>query len=105
MLYIFASEVIKDNPGATIIADVKASNKIFQEIKKIGGIPLMWKTGHSFIKEKMRQTKALLAGEMSGHIFFADKYFGYDDALYASIRLLKILIKNKIINKLLNSFF
>ena len=61
-MYIFASEVIKDNPGATIISDVKASNKIFQEIKKIGGSPLMWKTGHSFIKDKMRQTKALLAG-------------------------------------------
>ena len=64
----------------------------------------MWKTGHSFIKDKMRQTKALLAGEMSGHIFFADKYFGYDDALYASIRLLKILSKNKNINKLLIPF-
>ena len=61
----------------------------------------MWKTGHSFIKDKMRQTKALLAGEMSGHIFFSDKYFGFDDALYASIRLLKILSKNKNINKLL----
>ena len=65
----------------------------------------MWKTGHSFIKDKMRQTKALLAGEMSGHIFFADKYFGYDDALYASIRLLKILSKNKNINKTINPFF
>ena len=64
----------------------------------------MWKTGHSFIKDKMRQTKALLAGEMSGHIFFADKYFGYDDALYASIRLLKIVSKNKNINKLLIPF-
>ena len=64
----------------------------------------MWKTGHSFIKDKMRQTKALLAGEMSGHIFFSDKYFGYDDALYASIRLLKILSKNKNINKLLTPF-
>ena len=95
LLYIFASEVIKNNPGATIISDVKASNKIFDEIKKIGGKPLMWKTGHSFIKEKMRQTKALLAGEMSGHIFFADKYYGYDDALYASIRLLKILSEKK----------
>ena len=104
LLYIFASEVIKENPGAIIIADVKASNKILHEIKKIGGRPLMWKTGHSFIKDKMRQTKALLAGEMSGHIFFSDKYFGYDDALYASIRLLKILSKNKNIKKLLNPF-
>ncbi len=104
LLYIFASEVIKENPGAIIIADVKASNKIFQELKKIGGSPLMWKTGHSFIKDKMRQTKALLAGEMSGHIFFSDKYFGFDDALYASIRLLKILSKNKNITKLLTPF-
>ncbi len=104
LFYIFALEVIKENPGATIISDVKASNKVFSEIKKVGGNPLMWKTGHSFIKEKMRQTKALLAGEMSGHIFFADKYYGYDDALYSSIRLLKILSKNKIIKKLLKPF-
>ena len=104
LLYIFASEVIKDNPGATIISDVKASNIVFQEIKKLGGSPLMWKTGHSFIKEKMRQTNAILAGEMSGHIFFADKYYGYDDALYAAIRLLEIVSKNKIINKLLKPF-
>jgi len=104
LLYIFASEVVKNNLGSTIISDVKASNKIFDEIKKIGGKPLMWKTGHSFIKEKMRKTKALLAGEMSGHIFFADKYYGYDDALYASIRLLKILSEKQIIYKLLKPF-
>ncbi len=104
LLYIFASEVVKNSPGSTIISDVKASNIIFDEIKKMGGKPLMWKTGHSFIKEKMRQTKALLAGEMSGHMFFADKYYGYDDALYASIRLLKILSEKKIIHKLLKPF-
>ena len=104
LLYMFATEVVKDNPGAIIISDVKASNMIFEQIKKIGGTPLMWKTGHSFIKEKMRKTKALLAGEMSGHIFFADKYYGYDDALYASIRILKILSKKNIINNLLKPF-
>ena len=104
LLYMFATEVVKDNPGAIIISDVKASNMIFEQIKKIGGTPLMWKTGHSFIKEKMRKTKALLAGEMSGHIFFADKYYGYDDALYASVRILKILSKKNIINNLLKPF-
>ena len=104
LLYMFATEVVKDNPGSIIISDVKASNMIFEQIKKIGGTPLMWKTGHSFIKEKMRKTKALLAGEMSGHIFFADKYYGYDDALYASIRILKILSKKNIINNLLKPF-
>ena len=67
-----ATELIKNHPGATIISDVKASDMVFSQIKKIGGSPLMWKTGHSFIKEKMRETGALLAGEMSGHIFFAD---------------------------------
>ena len=95
---------MKQNPGATIISDVKASNMVFSQIKKIGGEPLMWKTGHSFIKEKMKETKALLAGEMSGHIFFADKYYGYDDALYASVRLLKILTSNSTIKKLLKPF-
>ena len=104
LLFIFASDVLKKNPGATIISDVKASDAIFTQIKKIGGSPLMWRTGHSFIKEKMIETGALLAGEMSGHIFFADKYYGYDDALYASIRLLKILKNKKILNDLLKPF-
>ncbi|MBF96619.1 MAG: Phosphomannomutase/phosphoglucomutase [Alphaproteobacteria bacterium MarineAlpha9_Bin4] len=104
LLFIFASEVVKENPGAIVISDVKASNVVFSEIKKLGGTPLMWKTGHSFIKEKMRQTGALLAGEMSGHVFFADKYFGFDDAMYASIRLLKILSKKKVISNLLRPF-
>ena len=104
LLFIFASEVIKKNPGATIISDVKASNKVFDQISKIGGKPLMWKTGHSYIKEKMKTTKALLAGEMSGHVFFADNYFGFDDALYASIRLLLILENKKILNNMLKPF-
>ncbi|MEC6997727.1 MAG: phosphomannomutase/phosphoglucomutase [Pseudomonadota bacterium] len=104
LLFIFASEVIKKNPGATIISDVKASNKIFDQIAKIGGKPLMWKTGHSFIKEKMKTSGALLAGEMSGHIFFADHYYGFDDALYASIRLLLILENKKKLNDTLKPF-
>ena len=104
LLFIFASEVIKNHPGSTIISDVKASSIVFSEIKKLGGNPLMWKTGHSFIKEKMRETNALLAGEMSGHIFFADKYYGYDDAIYASIRLLNIISKKNILNKRLKPF-
>ncbi len=104
LLFIFATQVIKNHPAATIISDVKASNAILSEINKIGGKSLMWKTGHSFIKAKMKETGALLAGEMSGHIFFADKYYGFDDALYASIRLLDILSREKNLNKFLKRF-
>ncbi|MGE4350822.1 MAG: phosphomannomutase, partial [Bdellovibrionales bacterium] len=78
-------------PGATIIADVKASQVLFDSIAKDGGVPLMWKTGHSLIKVKMAETNSPLAGEMSGHIFFADKYYGYDDAIYCGVRLLSLL--------------
>ena len=86
---ILARDVLKDKPGGTIIADVKASQVLFDEIAKCGGKPLMWKTGHSLIKVKMAETGSPLAGEMSGHIFFADRYYGFDDALYAAVRLLK----------------
>jgi phosphomannomutase len=88
---LLASEIIRVQPGATIIADVKASQVLFDEIARMGGTPLMWRTGHSLIKTKMAETGAPLAGEMSGHIFFADRYYGYDDALYAAVRLLGIL--------------
>lgn len=88
LLAILAREVLLDRPGATIIADVKASQVLFDEIARLGGAPLMWRTGHSLIKTKMAETGCPLAGEMSGHIFFADRYFGYDDALYAAVRLL-----------------
>ena len=91
LLVIFAGEVLADVPGATVIADVKASRVFFDEVRRLGGKPLMWKTGHSLIKEKMRETGAPLAGEMSGHIFFAHRYYGYDDALYAAVRLLNIV--------------
>jgi phosphomannomutase len=90
-MVVLASDVIKAQPGATVIADVKASQVLFDEIKRMGGTPLMWRTGHSLIKTKMAETGAPLAGEMSGHIFFADRYYGYDDALYAAVRLLSII--------------
>lgn len=90
-MILFAEEIIEQNPGATIISDVKASNILFNKIAKMGGNPIVWKTGHSYIKDKIKQTKALLAGEMSGHIFFCDKYYGFDDAIYAAIRLINII--------------
>ena len=91
LLIFFAREILAKKHGATIIADVKASGSLFAEITKASGNAVMWKTGHSLIKAKMKELNASLAGEMSGHIFFADKYYGFDDALYASIRLINIL--------------
>jgi phosphomannomutase len=93
LMVLLAEDIIKTRPGATIIADVKASQVLFDEIARMGGTPLMWRTGHSLIKTKMAETGAPLAGEMSGHIFFADRYYGYDDALYAAVRLLDILAR------------
>ena len=95
LMIFFARDVLKDNPGAPIITEVKASRVFFDEVTKAGGIPVMWATGHSLIKSKMSELNSPLAGEMSGHIFFADKYFGYDDAIYAAIRLLTILSHSK----------
>jgi len=91
LMIIFSRAVLKTNPGATIISEVKSSNRLYSDIAKNGGNPLMWKTGHSLIKSKMKETKAALAGEMSGHIFFADRWFGFDDAIYSSARLYEIL--------------
>ncbi|MET0588225.1 MAG: phosphoglucomutase/phosphomannomutase PgmG [Novosphingobium sp.] len=88
LLMIYAEDLLKMLPGSTIIADVKASRALFDDVAKHGGKPLMWKTGHSLIKSKMKETGAPLAGEMSGHIFFAHEYYGYDDALYAAVRLI-----------------
>ena len=93
LMVLFAEDVLRRRPGETIIADVKASQVLFQEISRLGGKPLMWRTGHSLIKSKMAETGSPLAGEMSGHIFFADGYFGFDDALYASVRLYSILAR------------
>ena len=89
LLAILAEPVLEDIPGATIIADVKASQALYDRVTELGGKPLMWKTGHSLIKSKMKETGAPLAGEMSGHIFFAQDYYGFDDALYAAVRLIR----------------
>jgi phosphomannomutase len=93
LLVILARDVLRSHPGATVIADVKASQVLFDEIAAAGGKALMWRTGHSLIKAKMAETGAPLAGEMSGHIFFADKWYGFDDALYAAVRLLGIVAR------------
>src|SRR5262245_17557699 len=91
LLVLWSRDVLKNHPGATIIADVKASQVLFDEIAKAGGKPMMFKTGHSLIKSKMAEIKAPLAGEMSGHIFFGDIFYGFDDALYCGLRLLNIV--------------
>ncbi len=91
LLIIFCRQLLKENPGAKIISEVKASQVFFDEVKKLGGEPIMWKTGHSLIKKKIYEERALLAGEMSGHIFFNDRWFGFDDAVYAGARLIELL--------------
>ncbi len=88
LLLLFAQDVLQRRPGATIIGDIKASSALFDHIAALGGTPLMWKAGHSHIKSKMKATGALLAGEVTGHMFFADDYYGFDDALYAAVRLI-----------------
>ena len=93
LVAIYAGDVLKSHPGATIIADVKASQTLFDEIARQGGQPLMWKTGHSLLKAKMAETGSPLAGEMSGHIFFADRWYGFDDALYCGVRLTGLVSK------------
>src|SRR5262249_44685207 len=87
----FARRLLRDRPGSTFIAEVKCSQTLFEDIRAHGGNAIMWKVGHSLIKAKMKETGAAMAGEMSGHLFFADRYFGYDDAIYAGARLLEIL--------------
>lgn len=93
LMTIFAKDVLSRRPGATIISEVKASEVLYEEIARLGGVPLMWKTGHSILKKKIVEEKAALAGEVSGHIFFAERWFGFDDAVYAGARLLEILSK------------
>ncbi|MFO7726868.1 MAG: phosphomannomutase/phosphoglucomutase [Desulfonatronovibrio sp.] len=95
LLAVYAREVLKTNPGASIIGEVKCSHLLFNDIEKHGGRPIMWKTGHSLIKAKMKEEKSVLAGEMSGHMFFADRYYGFDDAIYAAQRLVEIVAKEK----------
>ena len=93
LLILFARALLRDHPGATILGEVKCSATLYADIEKNGGRPLMWKTGHSLIKTKMKQENALLAGEMSGHMFFADRWPGFDDAIYATVRLLEIVAR------------
>lgn len=93
ILALLAEDVLRTHPGATVIADVKASQMLFDEVTRLGGNALMWMTGHSLIKTKMAETGAPLAGEMSGHIFFADHYYGFDDALYAAVRFLGLVAR------------
>jgi phosphomannomutase len=94
ILAFLAREVLSEQPGATIIADVKASQTLFDEIARLGGKPMMWKTGHSLIKAKMAETKSPLAGEMSGHIFYGHKFYGHDDGLYVAVRLASLLARS-----------
>jgi len=91
LVALYAAEVLAAHPGATIIGDVKASQVLFDEIARLGGTPLMWLTGHSLLKAKMKETGSPLAGEMSGHIFFAHEWYGFDDALYCAVRLLRLI--------------
>ncbi|ERO62809.1 phosphoglucomutase [Pseudomonas piscis] len=95
LLMLFAKDVVARNPDSEIIFDVKCTRRLVPLIKEYGGRPLMWKTGHSLIKKKMKQTGALLAGEMSGHVFFKERWFGFDDGIYSAARLLEILSKEK----------
>ena len=103
LLMILAVPVLKELPGSTLIADVKASQKFFDRVAELGGSPLMWKTGHSLIKSKMKETGAPLAGEMSGHIFFKDRWYGFDDGMYAGARMLELLSKSGNASKVLES--
>ncbi len=91
LMVVFSRSILKERPGAAIIGDVKCSRRLYDDIAQHGGRPIMWKTGHSLIKSKLKQENAALAGEMSGHMFFNDRYYGFDDAIYASMRLLEIL--------------
>jgi phosphomannomutase/phosphoglucomutase len=91
LMILLSREMLRRHPGAAILGEVKCSQTLYDDIAQHGGRPVVWKTGHSLIKKKMREESALLAGEMSGHLFFADRYFGFDDAVYASLRLLEIL--------------
>ncbi len=95
LMVLFSRAVLAKNPGATIIGEVKCSQTLFDDVNKHGGNPIMWKAGHSIIKARMKETNALLAGEMSGHIFFADRFYGFDDATFAGARLLELLSKSR----------
>jgi phosphomannomutase/phosphoglucomutase len=93
-MLIYAREILERKPGATFIGEVKCSQVMYDQIRAMGGNAIMWKTGHSLIKAKMKEVKAELAGEMSGHMFFADRYYGFDDAIYAACRLMEIVARS-----------
>lgn len=95
LMVVYARDILARRPGTTFISEVKASQCLYDDIAAKGGRPIMWKTGHSLMKAKLKEESAVLAGEMSGHMFFADRYFGFDDAVYASCRLVEILAKTK----------
>jgi len=95
LMVIFSRDILAERPGATIVSEVKCSQTMYDDIRAHGGNAIMWKTGHSLIKAKMKEVHAALAGEMSGHLFFADRYYGYDDAIYAACRLVEVLKKFK----------
>jgi phosphomannomutase / phosphoglucomutase len=96
LLIVFARDILPSRPGAAVISEVKASKVLYEEIERLGGRPIMWRTGHSLIKQKIKEENAPLAGEMSGHIFFNDRWFGFDDAIYASARLAEILSRSPV---------
>ncbi|HJZ88655.1 MAG TPA: phosphomannomutase/phosphoglucomutase [Polyangia bacterium] len=96
LLILFARDILRQHPGATFVSEVKCSQALYDEIERLGGHAIMWKVGHSLIKSKMKEEGALLAGEMSGHIFFAHRYFGYDDAIYAGLRLVEMLSRDQV---------
>jgi phosphomannomutase len=102
-LMLFAKDILTRKPGATIIYDVKCTQRLAEEVKKAGGVPLMWKTGHSLVKAKLKETGAPIAGEMSGHIFFAERWYGFDDATYTAARLLEILSRSADPSAVLNA--
>jgi phosphomannomutase/phosphoglucomutase len=95
LMVIFSRDILRERPGATFVSEVKCSQIMYDDIRKHGGNAVMWKTGHSLIKAKMKELHAAMAGEMSGHLFFADRYFGYDDAIYAACRIVEILKRIK----------
>ena len=103
LMILFSRDILTDNQGATFVGEVKCSQNLFRDVEEHGGKAIMWRTGHSLIEEKIREEKAALGGEMSGHLFFADRYFGYDDAIYASCRLVELLSKtDKKLSRLLD---
>jgi phosphomannomutase len=100
---LFATDILKRRPGATVIFDVKCTQRLAPAIRQAGGVALMWKTGHSLVKAKMKEVNAPIAGEMSGHIFFGERWYGFDDATYTAARLLEILSRSKNPSQVLNA--